>query len=148
MDNIAIQGLRPVRREISWHRKRQLIMSNEPYGWRSPSRGNGTVDKNARSAGLCVCVCVFALLFAVALFISFSRSDLLVLSGPARVISPPGLFLGQTMQHIKWRIMWWRSLTMTDGVFCRPLRAISCSITPRKSNDRSVSSFDDVFVEM
>lgn len=41
LDNIAVQGLRPVRREISWHRKRQLIMSNEPFGWRSPSRSTG-----------------------------------------------------------------------------------------------------------
>ena len=40
LDNVAIQGLRPIRREISYHRKRQLIMSNEPIGWRRPSRSN------------------------------------------------------------------------------------------------------------
>lgn len=36
LDNIALQGLRPVRRETSLHRKRRLIMSNEPVGWRKP----------------------------------------------------------------------------------------------------------------
>lgn len=47
LDNIAMQGLKPVRREISWHRKRQLIMTNEPHAWRSPSRHNGTSGRGA-----------------------------------------------------------------------------------------------------
>ena len=41
LDNVALHGLRPVRREISYHRKRQLIMSNEPIGWRRPSGAMG-----------------------------------------------------------------------------------------------------------
>lgn len=48
LDNIAIQGLRPVRKETSWHRKRQLIMSNEPVGWRKPMRLEGTKEESYR----------------------------------------------------------------------------------------------------
>ncbi|CAN0363683.1 unnamed protein product, partial [Ectocarpus sp. 12 AP-2014] len=39
-------GLRPVRKEKSWHRKRQLIMSNEPVGWRKPLRLEGTKEES------------------------------------------------------------------------------------------------------
>ncbi|CAM9116929.1 unnamed protein product [Ectocarpus sp. 12 AP-2014] len=46
LDNIALQGLRPVRKETSWHRKRQLIMSNEPVGWRKPLRLEGTKEES------------------------------------------------------------------------------------------------------
>lgn len=48
LDNIAIQGLRPVRKETSWHRKRQLIMSNEPVGWRNPMRLDDTKEESYR----------------------------------------------------------------------------------------------------
>lgn len=41
LDNIATNNLRPVRRDVLFHRKRRLIMSNEPYGWRSPARSGG-----------------------------------------------------------------------------------------------------------
>lgn len=46
LDNIAIQGLRPVRKEMSWHRKRQLIMSNEPVGWRKPLSLESTKEES------------------------------------------------------------------------------------------------------
>lgn len=45
LDNIALQGLRPVRKETSWHRKRQLIMSNEPVGWRKPMSLGSTKEE-------------------------------------------------------------------------------------------------------
>lgn len=48
LDNIALQGLRPVRKETSWHRKRQLIMSNEPVGWRAPMQLEGTKEESYR----------------------------------------------------------------------------------------------------
>ncbi|CAM9419992.1 unnamed protein product [Ascophyllum nodosum] len=51
LDNISSQGLRPVRRETSWHRRRKLILSNEPIGWRRPSHiqvGRGLEDEPYR----------------------------------------------------------------------------------------------------
>ncbi|CAM9229051.1 unnamed protein product, partial [Hapterophycus canaliculatus] len=49
LDNIAVQGRRPVRKETSWHRKRQLIMSNEPVGWRKPMQMlEGTREESYR----------------------------------------------------------------------------------------------------
>lgn len=46
LDNIAAQGLRPVRKEASRHSKRQLIMSNEPVGWRKPMQLEGTKEES------------------------------------------------------------------------------------------------------
>lgn len=48
LDNIAVQGLRPVRKETSWHRKRQLIMSNEPVGWRRPMALGSSKEESYR----------------------------------------------------------------------------------------------------
>lgn len=49
LDNIAVQGRRPVRKETSWHRKRELIMSNEPVGWRKPMQMlEGTKEESYR----------------------------------------------------------------------------------------------------